>query len=511
MTSDAQYEANMARGGGIGVQGAMALAYYKAQLDAGLAAQQAAMANPPPGPIAPMSNLFPGGQQQGNQQDSRPGQNGVSAMAPQTLTPQQIQQQAAMIFSNGISNPVSPMAPQPVPAAPQPGQASVPMQQPQQQGGMPPAPQSGPMQPQAQAAMAQIMRPQQPPSAMAPTPMPAQQPQQSPGGDFLSDPLTQRLIAYAKKTFPTSPQALDSALKSYLPIWQEKQKQQNYQQTESSLNQYRQSLLNNSQIKQQDSDQKTLGAWASAPEGIEDNPLKLDKDAYLATLPASIQAQVKGLSDGSQPWPNGLSLRSPGTQKTLAAVYAYDPSANAARYPTLLNFSKGAANKQVQSFNTATNHLNLLSPLADALDNDNIKGANTIANTFNVQMGDDEKTNFDAAKQIVADEIVKAVTGYGGAESDRKDLQKSLDSSNSPKQLKGVITTFKGLMSGQLDSLRKTYEAGTGRDDFDRFLTDAAKKNSDNSSSPASREGVVITNPQTGQTMILKGGQWTAQ
>jgi hypothetical protein len=493
MTSDAQYEANMARGGGISVQGAMALAYYKAQLDAGLVAQQAAMANPPTGPIAPMSNLFPGGQQQGNQQDSQPGQNGVSAMAPQTLTPQQIQQQAAMIFSNGISNPVSPMAPQPVPPAPQPGQASVPMQQPQQQGGMPPAPQSGPMQPQAQAAMAQIMRPQQPPSAMAPTPMPAQQPQQSSSGDFLSDPQTQRLIAYGKKAFPNDPQALDSALKSYYPIWKDKQTQAMAQQRQSSMDQrYQQEAAQRQQSAVQ-KEQNTLGAWASAPEGIEDNPLKLDKDTYLATLPASIQAQVKGLSDGSQPWPTGLSLRSPGTQKTLAAVYAYDPSANAARYPTLLDFSKGPAGKQVQSFNTATNHLNLLAPLADALDNGDVRAVNTLGNAFSTQTGSSAPTNFDAAKQIVADEIVKAVTGYGGAESDRENLQKSLDKANSPEQLKGVITTFKGLMSGQLDSLQKKYEAGTGRDDFDRFLTDAAKKNADKSpqSSPGSASGVV--------------------
>jgi len=65
--------------------------------------------------------------------------------------------------------------------------------------------------------------------------------------------------------------------------------------------------------------------------------------------------------------------------------------------------------------------------------------------------------------------------GSGGALGDRESMEKTLDASNSPAQLKGVVSTYQELMAGQLAGLNKQYESTTGRRDFGRFLTDEAK------------------------------------
>jgi hypothetical protein len=59
---------------------------------------------------------------------------------------------------------------------------------------------------------------------------------------------------------------------------------------------------------------------------------------------------------------------------------------------------------------------------------------------------------------------------------DREEAAKTIDAANSPAQLKGVIKQYKELMKGQLDGLRKQYEATTGKSDFDKkFLSEAAQ------------------------------------
>ena len=140
------------------------------------------------------------------------------------------------------------------------------------------------------------------------------------------------------------------------------------------------------------------------------------------------------------------------------------------------DFSTGVQGKQVNAFNTAIDHLSTMDKLSDALQNGDTKVINSIANTIASQTGAPAPTNFNAAKQIVTAEVIKAVVASGGGVTERKEAENNFAAASSPAQLKGVINTYKQLLGGQLNSLGLQYENTTGRKDFDKKLTGDAKQ-----------------------------------
>lgn len=68
----------------------------------------------------------------------------------------------------------------------------------------------------------------------------------------------------------------------------------------------------------------------------------------------------------------------------------------------------------------------------------------------------------EAVAKIAGDEVTKFVTGGGvsaGALADREKVEKTLSRAGSPAQLKGVIENYQHLMAGQLEPLKRQYEA----------------------------------------------------
>ena len=138
-------------------------------------------------------------------------------------------------------------------------------------------------------------------------------------------------------------------------------------------------------------------------------------------------------------------------------------------------FGAGKQGDLVRSFNVAVSHLNTLSGLVDALNNGDMQAFNKLGNAVAQQTGQPAPTNFDAAKAIVGDEIIKAIVGGGGALADRENAQNQISRANSPAQLRGVINTYKELMAGQLRGLKKQYTDTTGQNDFDQRLSPEAR------------------------------------
>ena len=127
-------------------------------------------------------------------------------------------------------------------------------------------------------------------------------------------------------------------------------------------------------------------------------------------------------------------------------------------------FSSGPLAARVTANNTALNHLETMSKLANDLNNSDPRIFNMAANAFKKQAGSSSApTNFDAAKQIVASEVIKAVVNNGGGVTERLEAAESFNKASSPAQLKGVIDTYKELLGGQLDSLEQQYTATTNR------------------------------------------------
>ena len=141
--------------------------------------------------------------------------------------------------------------------------------------------------------------------------------------------------------------------------------------------------------------------------------------------------------------------------------------------------------------------------LVDDLANpSNVRAFNAAANAFAKQTGRTAPTNFDAARQIVAQEVIKAVVQNGGGVTERQEAKDQFSRANTPEQLRGVINTYRALLGGQLQSLKQQYETGTNRTDFDRKLTPNTRKllsQSSESAAPsagaAAGGGVDTSNP----------------
>lgn len=144
------------------------------------------------------------------------------------------------------------------------------------------------------------------------------------------------------------------------------------------------------------------------------------------------------------------------------------------------DFSTGKQGQAINSFNVGIAHLGTMQNLADALKNGNIQVFNKIGNEVASQTGKPAPTNFDTAKAIVGDEIIKAIIGGGGALADRENAQNQISSAKSPAQLAGVIKTYKELMAGQLNGLRQQYKTTTGLDDFEGKLLPETKAELEN-------------------------------
>jgi hypothetical protein len=176
-------------------------------------------------------------------------------------------------------------------------------------------------------------------------------------------------------------------------------------------------------------------------------------------------------------------------QNTLAA--------NAA----LKDFTSGISSRRVVSNNTAINHLETMDKLAADLNNRDTRIFNAAGNAFAAATGQTAPTSFDAAKQLVAAEVIKAVVSNGGGVTERQEAAQNFSRANSPQQLKEVIKTYKELLGGQLQSLEGQYKAGTNRDDFrSKFLTPNTQKvlpAAPAAAKPAARNsgGVDLSNP----------------
>ena len=131
----------------------------------------------------------------------------------------------------------------------------------------------------------------------------------------------------------------------------------------------------------------------------------------------------------------------------------------------------------VPAFNTLTGHLDELRDVAQRLENGDVTALNTFKNYFSTQVGNDMVTNFNSVRDIVGDEIVRAVLGGAGNVFDRSELQSRLSSSASRRQLMGAIDKYINLATQRLGAIDQWYKANTGSDDFkERFLTPRTRK-----------------------------------
>lgn len=190
---------------------------------------------------------------------------------------------------------------------------------------------------------------------------------------------------------------------------------------------------------------------------------------------------VRGVADYEIDPNREASLQKGARDRLYRDVKQYDPTYDQTHFQektgVIQNFSRGPASQAVNSLNVSVAHLGTLAELGDALNNGNVPLINKLGNAVAVQLGRPAPTNFDAAKEIVGDEVVKAVIGGVNSQADREAIKHLILAQQTPAQLKGVIQTFTSLLGGQLDGQRQRYQAGTGLNNFDqKYLAPATQE-----------------------------------
>jgi hypothetical protein len=210
----------------------------------------------------------------------------------------------------------------------------------------------------------------------------------------------------------------------------------------------------------------------------------LTGDEFLKTLSPGMQGQVKALAEGRLAFPTGMAMRSPMAQATLQAVAQYDPTFDAtnfqARNKAHTAFTNGTSmpSQSINAINTTIGHLGQLADAGDKLNN--VGGIGTFLNTpLNAAVaasGDARVNNFNTLREGVAKELTRVYRGTGGSEADIQAWKEQINSSQSPEQLKGAISTAMHMLGSKLDSLKDQYKSSTGLNSTPDFLTPAAQK-----------------------------------
>ena len=209
---------------------------------------------------------------------------------------------------------------------------------------------------------------------------------------------------------------------------------------------------------------------------------------------------------------NGYALRTPMGAEIMAKVRELNPNYDATTYQTKqtarVAFATGKQGNMVRSLSVATNHLDQLAEAAHALAQHDVPAINAIVNTYARHTGNASITTFNAMKEIVGDEVAKAVIGSGGAESDRDAIKDAFNAANSPKQIAGVISHYEGLMGGQLNGLRRQYKRATGLDDFNDLVSRLAQQKltaaGNASAGPAPKPLNIGQSTQLGQFKVTR-------
>ena len=193
----------------------------------------------------------------------------------------------------------------------------------------------------------------------------------------------------------------------------------------------------------------------------------LTGEAYLRTLPPSMQNEVRMLSDGRMAFPTGAALRNPKMQQLVAAAAQYDPTLDAAnsrtRQATRIDFTSGKSRNNITAMNTAIGHLGTLSEAAKGLDNGNWQIVNSTRNSISTQFGDPRVVKFNMARDAVANELTRVFRGAGGAEADVQGWKATINSAQSPEQLQAAILQGRDLLNSRLNAVGQQYDAGMGK------------------------------------------------
>lgn len=173
-----------------------------------------------------------------------------------------------------------------------------------------------------------------------------------------------------------------------------------------------------------------------------------------AADPKDVQVVAQKLKDYRQDPPSGFMLKNSPLLKAAYTEALKDPDYNEAKAKTVAagrkELQQGKSGQTLRSLMTARDHLGYLEFLSKDLPNGaNIQAFNRSAASISAQFGHPEVTTFEAAKQIVGPEIIKAIVGAQGGQAEREEAKKLFDNAETPEQMTGAFTAVRDLLGAQ--------------------------------------------------------------
>ena len=215
------------------------------------------------------------------------------------------------------------------------------------------------------------------------------------------------------------------------------------------------------------------------PRTQEVTPYKPPTEQDPGAAVAGREATVDAILQGRMAPPTSFAASKPYWQGILSQAATKEPGFDltqwGARYGTAKDFASGQARKNITSLDTVTGHLETLMDKANALDNYRFPSVNEAKNYIGVQAGKPQVTEFNLARNAVADELAKVFRSSGMSESEIRRWQVELSAAGSPDQLRGGIRTAIDLLDSRRDALKQQYRSTMGRDPPD-FLSEKGQK-----------------------------------
>ena len=165
-----------------------------------------------------------------------------------------------------------------------------------------------------------------------------------------------------------------------------------------------------------------------------------------------------------------VNILDPSDPEAVTFMRANDAAKSRARSPQSISFqvdkavtkyfTAGPAGTTINYFNTAIDHLKLLSETANALQNGDIQLLNKAGNAWADATGNPAPNNFNTVRSAVAGELSKTFKGTGATDQEVALIESTINNCQSPKQLAGAIDYYLRLMGGKMDALKGQYTQG---------------------------------------------------
>lgn len=193
-----------------------------------------------------------------------------------------------------------------------------------------------------------------------------------------------------------------------------------------------------------------------APQANGQPAAPLTGEDYVSTLPSGFRDKVRGILGGGVTAPTGRAATSGPGAILMNAVMKADPQWSEQRAQIRKAFTAGADGKNIGALNTATVHLDQLAEAATAMQNGSFRPGNQLYNSVSTMLGGAAPTNFEGIKAAVSGEMASALKGTA-TDEEIKTIKATIDSSASPEQLQGAVSTGLHVLGAKLNTYQERY------------------------------------------------------